>query len=75
MKQLSLRRALIASVVVVSIAFLTAGLAGNNQSGTRAVIANTAWTVALLGALVVIALAVATLIQSARRRSKHGSRA
>jgi hypothetical protein len=71
--KLSLRRALIVSVVVVVASFLTAGIAGNNQSGARAVVGDAAWTVALLGALVVFALAAATLVQSARRRSNHRS--
>ena len=71
MKQLTLRRALIGCTAVVVIAFLTAGVAGNNQSGTRAVIGDTAWMVALVGALIVIALAVATLIRSTLRHSKQ----
>jgi len=70
----SLRNALVASVVVVVAAFLTAGLAGNHQSGARGVIGDAAWVVTLLGGLVVIALAIATIVQSALRRSKQRSR-
>jgi membrane associated rhomboid family serine protease len=71
--KLSLRNALIATIVVVVVAFLTAGIAGNHQSGARGTIGDVAWTVALLGALVVIGLAIATLVQSTRRRSKQRS--
>jgi F0F1-type ATP synthase assembly protein I len=71
--KLGVRRALIISSFVVVAAFLTAGVAGNNQSGMRALVGDVAWTVALIGAVVVAVLAAAALVQSARRRARHST--
>jgi uncharacterized membrane protein len=70
----NLRRALIAAAVVVVVAFVTAGLAGNNQTGARAVVGDVAWSIALLGAVVVIGLAIAMLVRSVTGRSKQHPR-
>lgn len=73
--KVSVRSLLLGSIVVTAVAFLTAGLAGNHQTGLRATIGDAAWVVSMVGFLVVLVLAVVFLAQVLVRRARRSDTA
>lgn len=69
--KLSIQRLLVISLGIVAVAFVTAGLAGNHQTGVRAAIGDAAWMVFMFGLLAVVGLAIAMIAQSVIRRSRQ----
>lgn len=73
--RISLHRALVAASAVTVIAFLIAGIAGNHHPGLRGALGDIAWFTFMVGLLLVVALSIVVLTQSARRRRHRKNQA
>jgi membrane associated rhomboid family serine protease len=67
---ISSQRLLLTALAATAIAFLAAGLIGNDHTGVRGTAGGVAWIAFLIGLLVTVVLAAALLTQSALRRRR-----